>query len=227
MSRHFNYELDERRIKILLKETSMPYSEDVWNEYLANTKPIVKANKLPQFKPVSFAINKTVFLSFVFIVLLGSFTVIIAKFVDFSKSATDSELVREVKPDPSNFKPVQATIAVQPKKETPKPEAKPAVDSSLIAAKTITTTVVTTPSVAPVTVPKINTNPVVTEQPKARMKPENAIVNPNKDSSGVTQNSGEKQGRKKKKKQVETLESKPLTTELPTAAPEEPELELK
>lgn len=224
MSRHFNYELDERRIKILLKENSMPYSDDVWNEYVSQTKPIVKSNKLPNFKPVSFAINKTTFLSIVFIVLLGSFTMIIAKFVDFDKSNPEDELVREVKPNPDNYKPIQASMATQPK-EVAKPEVKPTVDSSSLATQPVITPTLAAPvenKPAPIITPPSNDQPKIAARPKA----ETPAIQPSKDTTNITQSSG-KQGSKKKKKQVETLESKPLTTELPTTAPEEPELELK
>lgn len=224
MSRHFNYELDERRIKILLKENSMPYSDDVWNEFVAKTKPLAKASKLPNFKPnVSFEINKSVVLTGVFVILIGSFTLLIAKFVDFKSSGANLESVREVKPDPSNYKIEKPVVAVQVKKEEPKPQ--PIIKD--------TVTVAPTPSVAPVTNTQVaiaetkpSTPPVTTETSSKQNESDSvAKSSENSRSSNVAQS--DNKPRKKKKRQVETLEAKPMTTALPTSNTEEPELELK
>src|ERR1041385_6570216 len=130
MSRHFNYELNENRIKTLLQKNSMSFSEDVWNEFLTKTKPIEKVNKLPNFK-INFAINKSVLLTGIFVVLIGSFTALIAKFVDFSDTKSNTENIREVKPDPDNFKLEKLATAL-PKKE----EAKPTPTVAPVAAST-------------------------------------------------------------------------------------------
>jgi len=224
MSRHFNYELDERRIKILLKENNMPYSDDVWNEFLATTKPINKVNKLPNFKPISFAINKTVFLTAIFIVLIGSFTLLIAKYVDFGSAQSNKTTEREVIPEPENFKPKKITPATPVKKE-------PTASAATVSVAPVTTTIAAiTPSLPPqtTTIQQIAaTTKTYTPQTPIyvpKMKQDTGTTG-NKDTTGVTQNQNNKL-LKKKKKQAETLESKPLTTELPTTA-EEPELELK
>ena len=217
MSRHFNYELDERRIKILLKENNMPYSDDVWNEFLANTKPINKVNKLPNFKPISFAINKTVFLTAVFIVLIGSFTLLIARYVDFGSAQSNKTTEREVIPEPENFKPKQTTSGAATLTIAPITNTVAAITPSLAAqTNTVQQLAVTTKTYAPL---KTET-PV--NVPRAK---QDTGTTGNKDTTGLTQNQNNKL-LKKKKKQAETLESKPLTTELPTTA-EEPELELK
>ena len=146
MSRHFNYELDERRIKILLKENSMPYSDDVWNNYLEKTVPLTKVNKLQGFKPnVSFAINKSVLLTGIFIILIGSFTFLIAKFVDFGSARSNTETVREVKPDPGNYKLEKIATAIPVKKEEIKVVPTSAVDS-ILKAKITNTSIAVTPT---------------------------------------------------------------------------------
>ena len=154
MSRHFNYELDERRIKILLKENSMPYSDDVWNAYLERTKPIVKTNKFQSFKPnVSFAINKSVLLTGVFVILIGSFTLLIAKFVDFGSARSNTEAVREVKPNPDNYKLQKVAAALPVKKELETTAV--TIDSSL-TAKPINTLAAIAPAQNITAVPNTN-----------------------------------------------------------------------
>lgn len=221
MSRHFNYELDERRIKILLKENSMPYSEDVWNEFLSKTKPINKVNKLPNFKPISFAVNKNVVLTGIFILLIGSFTLLIANYIDFGSSRKNSTTEREVIPEPENFKLTKVTTSLPVKKEIVATQENVAKDTTAVTTESVTVqTPATTQSIADETKSLV---PVKNEEQYVvtKIKQDTSAVN-SRDSNGVTQND---KYRKKKKKQAETLESKPLTTELPT--PEEPELELK
>lgn len=234
MSRHFNYELNENRIKLLLEKNSMSFSEEVWNEFLNKTKPIEKKAKLPDFK-INFAINKSALLTAVFVVLIGSFTLLIAKFVDFSDTKSNTENVREVKPDPNNFK-IEKIAASLPKKE----EAKP------------------TPSITPVTgtmntaVPNLSNTPVATtptyanqqnsagttqssntgnenQNMMARNMPDTSVSNTKSDTTSVTQVPKINQpiNRRRKKKEAEVLETKPLTQELPTTKTDEQEPELK
>ncbi len=233
MSRHFNYEIDERRVKDLLQGNSMSFSEDVWNDFLQKTKPIERVSKLPNFK-INLAINRSVILTAAFILLIGRFTLVIAKFVDFSSTKSNTETVREVKPDPNNYK---LATALPVKKEIAKPTATIAAVTNTLATST--------PSMA---IPTSTTNYLANQtntyaarsqtnsgtsgennNMMARNNPDTAILNAGKKDSTVTQIPNKNQPRfyKKKKKEAEVLETKPLTTELPTTANEEPELELK
>jgi hypothetical protein len=234
MSRHFNYELDERRVKDLLQGNSMTFSEDVWNDFLQKTKPIEKASTLPSFK-INLAINRSVLLTGAFIILIGSFTVVIAKFVDFSSTKSNTETVREVKPDANNYKLEKLTTAV-PKKEVAKPIATTAVTTSTFASSTSS-------SVVPTSTTQYLANQTNTYSSNsqgnssgsgqnnnlmARNTPDTAISNTTKKDTSLTKIPNNYQPRlRKKKKEAETLEAKPLTQELPTTANEEPELELK
>lgn len=220
MSRHFNYELDERRIRILLKENTLQYSEDVWSEYLEKTKPLSKAAKLPSLKTPSFAINKATLLTIVFVVLVGSFTLLVAKFVDFSSTRSNSEVLREVKPEPENYK-ITKPAKVITKKEEPKPIIKDTVTAIVTNSVPATASSV---SVAANSAP----SPVDMPKPAQANDGENnkeSLSNANNGAS--VSNVQQKTPKKKRKKEVETLESKPLTTEIPLTSPSEPELELK
>lgn len=231
MSRHFNYEIDERRVKDLLQGNSMSFSEDVWNDFLQKTKPIEKVSTLPSFK-INLAINRSVILTAAFILLIGSFTLVIAKFVDFSSTKSNTETVREVIPDPTNYKIATAV----PKKESSVASAKPTATITP-ATNTMATTV---PSMAiPTSTTTYIANQTSTYSPNtqsntsssgqnntmmARNAPDTTLNGTSKDSSTVQTTN---RPRKKKKREAEVLETKPLTTELPTTANEEPELELK
>lgn len=237
MSRHFSYELNENRIKTLLEKNSMSFSEDVWNEFLAQTKPVEKVSKLPNFK-INFAINKSVLLTGVFIVLIGSFTALIAKFVDFSDTKSNTENVREVKPEPDNFK-LEKMAASLPKKEEAKPTATIAtVTSSMnVMMPNITSTLAsTTPTYASVQNQQNSYSATQTsntgsenQNTMARTMPDTSVSNTKSDTTSVTQVpvNQSKNLRRRKKKEAEVLEAKPLTQELPTTKTDEQEPELK
>jgi hypothetical protein len=235
MSRHFNYELNESRIKTLLQKNSMSFSEDVWNEFLSVTRPVEKVSKLPNFK-INFAINKSVLLTGIFVVLIGSFTLLIAKFVDFSDTKSNTENVREVKPDPDNFKLEKMATAL-PKKEAAKP-------SATLAEQTMTQTAVQVPTstlaaVTPTYSIASNQNSYNNTQPAntgnetnnmmARTMPDTSVSDTKKDTTAITQvpNNQPRNLRKRKKKEAEVLETKPLTQELPLSGSSEQEPELK
>ncbi len=233
MSRHFNYELDERRIKILLSENRMSFSEDVWNEFVQKTKPIEKVSKLPSFH-MNFAVNRSVLLTGAFIVLIGSFTLLVAKFVDFSSTKSNTETLREVKPDADNYK-LQKIATVLPKKEEVKPTA--TVAEQTMTLNTVSVPTATTQHYASAStntyVPATNTQTFANASGSqgstlARTTPD--TITGAKDSISVTQNANnQSRNRRKKKKEVEVMETKPLTTGLPTTKPEEqeePELKL-
>jgi hypothetical protein len=233
MSRHFNYELDEHRVKDLLQGNSMSFSEDVWNEFLQKTKPIEKVNTLPNFK-INLAINRSVLLTGAFILLIGSFTAVIAKFVDFSSTKSNTETLREVKPDPNNYKLENLKTVVTPK-ENAKPSATLAVVSNTLAANsssmvipTSTTQYLANQTSTYSSNSQGNSNGGSQNNMLARNNPDTAISNASKKDSSYTKTANSNQPRlRKKKKEAETLETKPLTQELPTTANEEPELELK
>jgi len=233
MSRHFNYELDERRVKDLLQGNSMSFSEDVWNDFLQKTKPIEKVNTLPNFK-INLAINRSVLLTGAFILLIGSFTALIAKFVDFSSTKSNIETVREVKPDANNYKLEKATT-VATTKENAKPSATLVVVSNTLAANsssmvipTSTTQYLANQTSTYSSNSQSNSNGGNQNNMLERNNPDTATSNTTKKDSSLTKTANSNQPRlRKKKKEAETLETKPLTQELPTTANEEPELELK
>lgn len=228
MSRHFNYELDERRIKILLNENSMSFSEDVWNEFVEKTKPIEKVNKLPAFK-LNFAINRSVLLTGIFIVLIGSFTLVVAKFVDFSATKSNTESLREVKPDPNNFKLEKIATAL-PQKQEAKATPTIAVQTTSLATTQVSATSVPTAATNYTNYQNNNyasntqtyTDPGNQNNSMARTIPDS--VAGVKDSTATA---SKPRFLKKKKKEVEPMETKPLTTGLPTTNPDEQEPELK
>ncbi|MCB0410598.1 MAG: hypothetical protein KDD29_10295, partial [Flavobacteriales bacterium] len=98
MSRHFNYELDEKKVKALMKDVSMSFDDSIWNEIVERSKPISKDADFSKLIPVNFEISRNTILTALFIVVIGSSTLLIAKFVDFNKGKTSQNELREVIP---------------------------------------------------------------------------------------------------------------------------------
>lgn len=216
MSRHFNYEIDERRVRLLLKENSLPFEDKEWEIYSKECKPVQSLPKLPSVSLPSFAISKSAFLTVVFIVLVGSFTWLIARFVDFSTAKSNSEIVREVKPEPEN---VQLLPQKPETKNTPSTTASPEpMKDSLVQV----TSAAHSPSYSPAAIPDNTAG----QQAETSSKPNPAETYSIPKNPGL-KDSTAKTNRKRPKKQVETMEAKPITTEIPLMPQQEPELELK
>lgn len=208
MSRHFSYEIDERRIRILLKENTLPFSEETWKNYLQQSKPIDATTKIPQLNLPAISISKPALLTGVFIILVGGFTFLIAKFVDFSGAKSNINLVREVKPEPDNYRLPQSPEIESSKSITENTQPKDSI-------KTEPLTVLETNTVQPI---------ISSPQPSTNS---NTLQVTNLPKNSVPEDSSNKTVRKKPKKEVEIMESKPLNTNIPLITPEEPELELK
>lgn len=206
----------------------MPYKEDVWSEYVQKTKPLTKVNKIPSIKTtVPFAINKGMVLTASFLILIFSFTFVIAKFVDFGSTTKSEKGNRALVPEADNFKSTQLEKVIEPKKEEKPVVAVVTIDSSAIKAAATQTLAASIPTVNTTNYTATNTN---TSSSNANQGNYTRVIidttNKNKSKSDSTAIGVNKNYNKKKKKTVETLETKPLTTEL-TIPSEEPELELR
>jgi hypothetical protein len=210
MSRHFSYEMDERRVRILLKESSLPFTEDAWEAYVKESAPINAGPAIPKINLPSLAISKAAILTGAFVVLVALFTFIIAKNVDFSSAKSNTEVIREVKPEPENY--------ALPAHKTPDKheniEIKSVSNDSLVTEKTTE-----------------NIMPEVASQPEPQQKQTQNIQLPEPGTTKlkpiIPGDTVAKIIRKKPKKEVEVMESKPLSPTLPLMAKEEPEPELK
>jgi hypothetical protein len=212
MSRHFSYEIDERRVRTLLTGNSLPLVEREWETYSKESKTIQSLPKLPSVSLPSFAISKGVFLTVVFILLVTSFTWFIARFVDFSSLKSNSETVREVKPEPENVQlpakkpentpPVEINTTLTAKKDSIKAINNLPTDGSLAALPQNST-------LSP------DKNFSKTKQQQIQSVPKTPVL---KDSTF-------KINRKNSKKQVEPMEAKPISTEIPSTPQQEPKLE--
>jgi hypothetical protein len=210
MSRHFSYEMDERRVRILLKESNLPFTEEAWEAYVKESAPINAGPALPKVNLPSLAISKPALLTGAFVVMVALFTFLIAKNVDFSSAKSNTEVLREVKPEPDNF--------ALPARNTPNNPENTEIKS--VPANSLATEKKTEDII-----------PEVASQPEPQQKQTQNIQLPEpgttKPKPFIPGDTVVKIIRKKPKKEVEVMESKPLSPTLPLSSKEEPEPELK
>jgi hypothetical protein len=87
MGNQFNYELDERKIRILMKDAEINYNEALWQKFdeLAISKS--KSNyKISNYIPtINFGISRSIVIPVIFIVLIGGLSTILFSVIDFKK----------------------------------------------------------------------------------------------------------------------------------------------
>ncbi|MGE0567955.1 MAG: hypothetical protein AB7O73_08395 [Bacteroidia bacterium] len=241
MSRHFNYELDEKKIRFLMKDISMSYDDAIWNELVEKSKPIAKETDFTKLIPINFEVSRNTILTILFIIVIGSSTLLIAKFVDFSDKNTSKNELREVIPT------IQAKL---PEEKMSKPVAevvdtiKSEEDTIVLSPNSIiitnTTEIVNNQSSNSESVRLNNSESNSNNTPPTINQP---IPNKEKDTSsnksGLTERKNNQSGdstnisvtpkkkSKKKKKEAEIMEQIQTLPELPSQSEEEPELKLR
>ncbi|MFO0321442.1 MAG: hypothetical protein ACK504_03340 [Bacteroidota bacterium] len=93
MNNTFTYDLDERKIKMILEHAELDYNEEVWKKF-EHLRPIENKfsiyNSLPEIK---INLGQTVFLPFLFILLIGGLSTLLFSFVNFK---LENEKLKEI-----------------------------------------------------------------------------------------------------------------------------------
>lgn len=217
MSSQFNYELDERQVRMLMKDAESEYNESLWNKFEAlaiteSKSAIDIGNYVPKF---NLSISRSVVVPVMFIILIGGLSAMLFSFVDFKKKeAIDKEV--PLVANPENFK--------KPKEIVTTKITKPVV------VKTTPSTVTTNS----ISVAKVEAVKTVSVEPEVKkLKPEKVLEITNVPIAKPTIVEAKKetiaQPIKKKKKKKEVIEELP-TIKAVTNLNEgvsEPELDLK
>lgn len=217
MSSQFNYELDERQVRMLMKDAESEYNESLWNKFEAlaiteSKSAIDIGNYVPKF---NLSISRSVVVPVMFIILIGGLSAMLFSFVDFKKKeAIDKEV--PLVANPENFK--------KPKEVVTTKIAKPVV------VKTIPSTVDTNT----IAVAKVEAVKTVSVEPEVKkLKPEKVLEITNvpvaKPAIVETKKETIAQPIKKKKKKKEVIEELPTikTVTNLNEGVSEPELDLK
>lgn len=218
MSNQFSYELDERRIKILMKDAELDYNEAAWEKFdklavgdCKQSSSTSAANYIPKF---NLNINRSVIVPVLFVVLIGGLSAMLFSFVDFKKKeSVDKEIPLIANPD--NYKKPEVAKA-----KVANPTAIKAEPTVTVAATTLS------PSVAAITNTTIVTQTTNIEPVKlAESKPIEETKVSVDDTKKVEPTQPIKI-KKKKKVVAEPLPTIKVVTNLNEGA-SEPELDLK
>ncbi len=216
MSSQFNYDLDERQIKLILQDVELEASELAWQRFesfsKSETKRPLAGISLPK---INVSISRSFIIPIIFVSLIGGLSTLLFSFVDFKKS----EIVKVEKaliPNAKNAlsavkKPVVAKVVAKQVAIVTKPLAKITPSVTVDAKSEIKTPVVET---------KINTVPVPENKPTV-----NQVVA--KPSIALTAKTGSITAIKHKKKKRVSYEELPIISSqtIETSTPE-PEINL-
>ena len=143
MSSQFNYELDERQIRLMMQDAEANCNDTLWQKFESmssvQSKPSVS---ISNFAPnVNLGISRSIIVPILFIVLIGGLSAVLFSFVDFKKKeAIHKEVPFVAIPEVS-----KATTPIN------KPVTKPKLLAKSVAIDTIqaitTNSVITQPSV--------------------------------------------------------------------------------
>lgn len=180
---NFTYEIDERNLRLKMKEFTVPVKEEAWQKFESFSEATGNQNRENRLKKFNFSLNRSVVLPSVFGVIIILFSFLLVNFVSIKNPSRVNEQKVEVKPVVASPPEVVAPAKVQ--EPTPvsveeiKPEVKaepaPVVETnpdSYREIKVTSTPEVKTelPAVAPIKVEA--TTEVVSDEEKARLKAE-------------------------------------------------------
>lgn len=100
MSSQFNYELDERQIRILMQDAELEYNEALWQKFetsgvIEAKSSIIISNYIPK---INVSISRSIIVPILFITLIGGLSGVLFSIVDFKKKeAIKKEIPYEAK----------------------------------------------------------------------------------------------------------------------------------
>lgn len=217
MSNQFSYELDERQIRIMLRDGEVENDASAWNRFEQLALPDVKPRQASFSPRFNISISRSVMVPAVFILLIGGLSATLFSFVDFKKK--DVATVKHTLED-------KAVIVTPVQQGVSKPETTPAAEKSLTTVATPSLTV-PTPSLQQAALVQTDHKPTV-QKTEA-----NAVTAPAKTTTApavTASNATPVQPLiKKKKKHAVSEEIPTINTSSTTLNQEsqEPELELR
>jgi len=159
MSAIFSYEIDERNLRVQLKNLEVPLKEEAWQKFDSYARAHGQPEQRPVFQQLQFRLNRNVVMPAIFGTIILVFSLMLYNFVSIKKDKVQ------------NTEPVIAPAASEVAAEMPAtdlPAMEPA-PNQIEKAQIIETAVIKTP-VAEISAPKVS-EPA--ETPKTVTAPEN------------------------------------------------------
>ncbi len=161
MSSQFNYELDERQIRILMQNAELSYDESAWIKFQATPSVEQRQSIAIPLPKVNFGISRSVIVPIFFVLMIGGLSSLLFSFVDFKKK---DEVIKEI---PYIAPVIPKKIIIPPVSVKKNIAVVSSQTDSLISVNTATVTQVNeTPTVALV----VEKTPIVIEPVKSEEK---------------------------------------------------------
>jgi hypothetical protein len=144
MSSPFNYELDERTVRVKLKDLEVPYKEEAWMHFDTFCENCKKTVKAPIFPALSLNLSRNIILPIIFGSVILLFTVLLFNFVDIKKSPRSEQAIPQKPAKELTPAPVPIPIADTVEKKSTLPQ-----QTGNISQTEIPTSTVASPAEAP------------------------------------------------------------------------------
>lgn len=217
MSNQFSYELDERQIRIMLRDGEVENDPSAWNRFEQLAQPDEKPRQASFSPRFNISISRSVMVPAVFVLLIGGLSATLFSFVDFKKK--DVATVKHTLEDKAvNTTPVQQPVSM--------PETKPATEEKSLTTVATPSVAALTPSLQQAAIAQTDRKPVVQKtETKPVAVPVKTITTPAVTASNATP---VQPLIKKRKKNAVSEEIPTINTSSTTLNQEsqEPELEL-
>ncbi len=230
MSSLFNYELDEKQIRLTLHDAELEYNHADWQDFDSNySETASKTHKNPflNLPKINLNINRNVLVPLFFIIGLGGVSAIMFKFINF-KTKEPVNVQNTIIPSEASDKVVKKEIPPPEKKEIA-PIVVPEVKRDTIVASVntptqtaITNTVVTNnnPSIISPAIQKNNTVNLVDTNKISSLVPPTVMVNQNPFIR-------KRKRRRVTAEQLDAIKAQPLLSKDNSSTETEPELKIK
>lgn len=176
---NFTYEIDERNLRLKMKEFTVPVKEEAWQKFESFSEASGNQNRENRLKNFNFSLNRSVVLPSVFGVIIILFSFLLVNFVSIKNPSRVNEQKVEAKPVIAPTPAVVAAAKVQEPTPAPVAEIKPEVkvEAAPILETKAEVKVASLPEVKPetpaVAPAKVEATPeVVSDEEKARLKAE-------------------------------------------------------
>lgn len=235
MSTHFTYEIDERKLRVKLRDLEDELNEEAWQSYELFSGPPSRSFTSDRLSRVQLPLNRNVIVPLVFATLVVLFSIILFKFININPENREEPGQQEV---PQAVLPAADTTAkgIEPGQETVKattlaptrtnlpPATKTATNNSTVSAANSApanqATLKQKVEIAPVRPKESPANPVNTLA--ATSQSPDAAVTP---TTGAKPGVNDQSPRKKKKRRAEEVEAEPAIDTRPAIGADERDTE--
>lgn len=101
MSSIFSYEIDERNLRVQLKNLEVPRKEEAWQKFEAYAHVNAKSDEQPMFQHLQFRLNRNIVMPAIFGAIILLFSFLLYNFVSIKKDTVQADDTAAIVAEPS------------------------------------------------------------------------------------------------------------------------------